>query len=154
MASSNYTANLHLCAWNENDRPKRADFVSDNNIIDTQLGGHINNSGIHLTAAEKAKLSSPFECTVYAGSGEAERTVSVGFVPKFVIVYKRGEAPVSYVNGVTVVNCGFAYYGSGGSAGASISSSGVVVTQSSSAVNGVRVNLNEEDAQYALVAFK
>ena len=50
MASSNYTPNLHLSAWNASDRPKRADFVSDNTIIDTQLGGHIANSGIHVSA--------------------------------------------------------------------------------------------------------
>ena len=37
MATSNYTPNLHLNAWEETDRPKRADFVSDNQIIDTQL---------------------------------------------------------------------------------------------------------------------
>ena len=57
MATSNYTPNLHLSAWEATDRPKRADFVSDNTIIDTQLGGHIANGNIHLNADEKARLN-------------------------------------------------------------------------------------------------
>ena len=154
MAASNYTPNLHLSAWEETDRPKRADFVSDNNIIDTQLGGHIGNSDIHMNSAEKEKLSEPFECAIYAGSGETERTISVGFVPKFAIVYKRGTPPVTYANGVIFVNSGYAFYGNGSSLGLTINSSGVVVQQSASAVDGVRANLNESDGQYTLVAFK
>ena len=42
MASSQFTTNLGLCNWLESDRPKRADFVSDNGIIDSVLGGHLN----------------------------------------------------------------------------------------------------------------
>ena len=154
MASSNFTPNLHLCAWTESDRPKRVDFVSDNNTIDTQLGGHIADGSIHLTSAEKAKLSDPFVCVPYAGSGEAERTISVGFVPKFAIVYKRGASPVTYAGSVNIVNSGYAYYGSGGTVGIAISSSGVVVNEAASATGGVRASLNENGSQYALIAFK
>ena len=60
MASSSFTTHLGLCDWAASDRPKRADFVSDNTIIDTQLGGHIANGNIHLSADEKAKLDEPF----------------------------------------------------------------------------------------------
>ena len=154
MASSNFTSNLHLCAWEETDRPKRVDFVSDNSIIDAELGGHISNGDIHMTSAEKAKLSEPYVSCIYAGSGEAERTITVGFVPKFAVVFKRGAPPSSYANGVNVANSGYAYYGCGGSVGISISNSGVVVNESASAVNGVRASLNEAGSQYTLVAFK
>ena len=34
MASSSFTTHLGLCNWDASDRPKRADFVSDNNILD------------------------------------------------------------------------------------------------------------------------
>ena len=154
MASSKYTSNLHLCAWEESDRPKRADFVSDNNIIDTQLGGHINNSDIHMTSAEKAKLDNPYSVSIYAGSGEAERTIVPGFVPKFVLVFKRGVPPVSYTNGVNVVNSAYATYGSGNSVGLSVGSTGVVVREKAAGSDGVRVSLNEEGAQYTMIAFK
>ena len=154
MASSNYTSNLHLCAWEEGDRPKRADFVSDNNIIDTQLGSHLSNDDIHVTSDEKAKINNPFGYALYVGSGEAERTITLGFLPKFAIIFKRGVPPTAYVNGVNVVNSGYAVYGSGGTAGMSIGSTGIVVHETPATSDEVRVSLNEEGAQYTMVAFK
>ena len=93
MASSNFTTNLHLSAWAAGDRPKRADFVSDNNIIDTQLGGHILDSAIHLSAAQQDKLNTPYTVSIYAGDGSAERTIQLGFTPQLAIVFKRGVIP-------------------------------------------------------------
>lgn len=154
MASSNFTSNLHLSAWTGSDRPKRADFVSDNNIIDTTLGGHIANSGIHVTADEKARIAEPYDVRIYAGSGESERTISVGFSPSFVIVYKRGVPPVAYSGGANVINSGYACYGHGSTTGLVLTSSGVVVTETSVNADGVRVSLNESGSQYTLIAFK
>lgn len=154
MASSNFTSNLHLSAWTGSDRPKRADFVSDNNIIDTALGGHIANSGIHVTADEKARITEPYDVRIYAGSGESERTISVGFSPSFVIVYKRGVPPVAYSGGANVINSGYACYGHGSTTGLVLTSSGVVVTETSVNADGVRVSLNESGSQYTLIAFK
>lgn len=154
MASSSFTPNLGLCSWTENDRPKRADFVADNGVIDTVVGGHIGNSAIHMSAAEKNKALMPFECFIYAGTGDSSRTIVTGYRPSFAIVFKKNAAPVAYESGVTVVNSGCGYYGHGGTAGVSISATGVVVQEESSAVNGRRISLNEEDGQYTLIAFK
>ena len=154
MASSSFTTNLGLCNWTENDRPKRADFVSDNGIIDSVLGGHVNNTAVHLTPAEKSKALSPFETYIYTGNGEASRTIVTDFRPSFALVYKRTEAPIAYSSGVTVVNSGCAVYGSGGTAGVSIGSDGVVVQEEAVASNGRRISLNEEDSQYTIIAFK
>lgn len=154
MASSNYTPNLGLCSWTESDRPKRADFLSDNAIIDSALGGHIGDTDVHMSAAEKAKALTPFEVTLYTGGGESSRTISLSFRPSFAIVFKKNEAPVTYTGGAVIVNSGWAVYGSGGSAGVSIGSNGVVVSQESTASNGRRISLNEEDCQYVIVAFK
>lgn len=154
MATSNYTANLHLSAWAETDRPKRADFVSDNAIIDAQLGGHLADSGIHVNAAEKAKINEPFISTVYAGSGESTRTISLDFTPKMVIVYKRSAPFVQYSSSVNVVNAACAAYSHGASSGVAITTNGVTVTEQASAENGVKVSLNASGAQYTLIAFK
>lgn len=154
MASSSYTANLGLCNWTENDRPKRADFISDNGIIDSVLGGHVLDQSVHMSAAEKSKALTPFESFLYAGTGESSRSVAMTFQPSFAIVFKRNEAPVAYTGGVTVVNSGVAYYGHGGTAGVSIGTNSVVVQQEATAVNGRRVSLNEEDCQYTLIVFK
>lgn len=154
MASSNYTPNLHLSAWADGDRPKRADFVSDNTIIDTQLGGHLANSDVHVTAQEKAKITEPFVSSMYAGSGESSRAISLGFQPKMVFVFKRGVPFVAYSGGVNNVYAACGYYGNGTSAGISITSTGVTVTQASEASNGVKVCLNESGGQYTIIAFK
>ncbi len=154
MASSNYTANLHLSAWSESDRPKRADFVSDNSIIDRELGGHIANTAAHLTAAEKEKLGEPFVVQLYAGSGEASRAITLGFKPKLVIVYKRGVAPVLLSNGKTVVNSAIAAYGHGSTSGAIVTSTGVTVSEVAENADGIGVSLNASGSQYTLIAFR
>lgn len=154
MATSNYTTNLHLSAWTDSDKPKRADFVSDNAIIDAQLGGHIADSGIHVSSAEKAKLSEPFVSSVYAGSGESSRTISLGFTPSLVIVFKRNSPFVQYGGSVNTVYAACSAYSHGASAGISITTNGVTVTEQASAENGVRVSLNASGAQYTLIAFK
>ena len=154
MASSNYTSNLHLCAWADSDRPKRADFVSDNNIIDTQRGGHILNDDIHLSAAQQDKLNTPFTVSVYQGNGSAERTIQLDFTPRFVLVFKRGAVPAGYINSINTANCAFATNGYGFTTGVSITTSGVVVRQIAQNADGVCVSLNENGSQYTLVAFK
>ncbi len=153
MASSNYTPNLHLSAWEASDRPKRADFVSDNTIIDTQLGGHIANNSIHLSTAEKALLDEPYISMMYSGNGESQRTIALDFHPKFVFIYKRGVPFVTYSNGVNVINAASGSYGQGASVGISVTGTGVLVSESA-ASNGIRVSLNENLAQYTLIAFK
>lgn len=154
MASSRFTANLGLCNWTENDRPKRADFVSDNGIIDSALGGHIADSSVHMSSAEKAKALSPFESFIYSGTGESTRTIVTGFRPSFAVVFKKEAPPMQYSGGVNIVNSGYASYGDGATAGVSINSTGVVVRQDAAAADGVRISLNETGCQYALIAFK
>lgn len=153
MASTNHTPYLGLCQWSASDKPKRADFVSDNNIIDTALGGHVGNAAIHLTASEKAKLSESFVIRAYAGTGEASRAITVDFQPKLALVYKKNAPPVSYSSGNIIINAAVAAYGSGGSQGLAITSTGITVSQTS-AVGGAAVNLNENEEQYAAILFK
>ena len=154
MASSNFTTNLGLCNWAATDRPKRADFVADNGIIDSVLGGHVNNTAVHMSAAEKAQALAPFDIRIYSGNGDAARTISAGFRPNFAIVFKKDSPPVAYDNGVTVVNSAYSLYGSGSSAGLSIVSGGISVQQQATASNGTRISLNETDCQYVAVLFK
>lgn len=154
MATSQYTPNLHLSAWAETDRPKRADFVSDNAIIDTQLGGHIANGDIHVTADEKAKLSQPYTVSLYSGSGESTLSISLGFQPKLVMIYKRGAAPIAYSGGTAVINSAVGCYGHGASLGMSLTATAVSVTEQATATDGARISLNESGSQYTIIAFK
>ena len=49
MPTENKTTNLSLNSWLATDKPKREDFVNDNNIIDTVLGTHIADTSLHIT---------------------------------------------------------------------------------------------------------
>ena len=154
MASSNFTTNLGLCDWAANDRPKRADFVSDNHIIDNTLGGHIADTAMHLTASEKQKALSPYTTMIYAGSGSDNRSITTDFAPKLVMVYKKNAAPTAIENGTAVINSGAAAYGHGGSGGLSVSATGFVVRQQSTAEDGMRYSLNESGCQYFAIVFR
>ncbi|MBQ3417420.1 MAG: hypothetical protein IJH32_06270 [Ruminococcus sp.] len=153
MASTNHTPNLGLCQWAASDKPKRADFVSDNSIIDTALGGHIANAALHLTASEKAKLNESFVVRAYAGTGESSRAITVDFQPTLALVYKKNAPPVSYSSGNILVNFAVAAYGFGGSSGLSVTSTGITVSQAS-VTGGVGVDLNVNEEQYVAVIFK
>ena len=154
MASSSFTANLGLCNWAATDRPKRADFVSDNNIIDNTVGTHIADTNVHMTAAEKEKALQPCKTYMYAGDGESTRTIATDFAPKMVIVFKKNAAPTEYSDGVTVINSAFSTYTHGSSAGLNVTSSGFVVQQQAQASGTSRISLNETGCQYAAVAFR
>ncbi len=153
MASSSFTANLGLCQWAAQDKPKRADFVSDNAIIDSAIGTHTANTAIHLSPEERAKLDESFVIVSYSGTGEASYSYIVGFQPKLVIVFKKNAPPVSLSGGNTIVSAAVSAYGAGGSEGVVINSSGFVVSQRAAA-NGVALNLNELDEPYTAVVFK
>ena len=48
MAASKKSTVLGLCLWEGTDKPRRVDFVADNEAIESQLGGHIQNDNLHL----------------------------------------------------------------------------------------------------------
>lgn len=87
MASTNKTTNYGLNQWIGSDIPKRADFNSDNSIIDSTLGTHILNKDIHITAAERTLWNTQCVVGFYLGTGSATREINVGYQPKVVIVY-------------------------------------------------------------------
>ena len=57
MASTNKTEYLSLNAWVESDRPQRADFNSDNSIIDSALGAHLENDDFLPQTSLKTPLA-------------------------------------------------------------------------------------------------
>lgn len=81
----------------------QADFcpaeVTDNNFFsfldkDFLCGSHINNTNIHVTPEEKASWGSPIVSGYYFGNGAATHNISLGFKPKFVILFSNDRAPI------------------------------------------------------------
>ncbi|MGN0488711.1 MAG: hypothetical protein ACI4HO_05580 [Ruminococcus sp.] len=153
MSSTNKTANLGLNSWIESDRPKRTDFVSDNTIIDNVLGNHVKDNGVHLTAEEKQRVTSPFEIYTIYGNGNTTLEITPGFVPQMVIYCKKNAPYCVSESGYTKVNAGIAT-SKGTSGGISISNNSIIVQHNTTAANGILYNFNENQAQYLLVAFR
>ncbi len=157
MASTNKTEKLRLNAWVESDRPQRTDFNSDNSIIDTALGGHLEDDDLHLTSEEKSRVSRPFTAVYYVGTGAESLKVTLPLVAQAALVY-REDMPFTVYDSSTGVNKVYgavAFSGAGASAGVTLSGNGyVTVMQSTTAVNGVKNCLNESGAQYKVLAFR
>ncbi len=153
MPSTNKTPHLQLNSWLGTDIPKRADFVADNEILDSAVYNHTSDSTAHLTSAEKGRVSEPFTSSVILGNGMQTASVNVGFAPKLAIMYKI-EAPLTKYNGsYTDVYAAIAAP-NGISGGISISGTSVIINQNTAASNGVKYNLNENNSRYILLAFR
>ena len=81
MAASKKSTVLGLCLWEGTDKPRRVDFVADNEAIESQLGGHIQNDNLHLNDTRRKRLDTPTEVRTYTGTGAASRTILFGFSP-------------------------------------------------------------------------
>lgn len=146
MPSTNKTANLSLNQWAESDRPMRNDFNSDNAKLDSVVGGHVNNSDIHVTAEEKEFLKDSHMVYAYAGSGESSRTITFTESFRFVCIFASGK-PLSDSGRMYSA---MGYVAIGGSMGLSISASGTSFTVSQNDT----VSLNESGVQYKVIMFK
>ena len=155
MASSSFTKNLGLCSWKDTDKPKRMDFVADNQIIDEKLGTHLSDTDIHINADEKEKMMNPYTVFEYAGNGESERTLTLSDTYSFVILYQKFYPAVTKDSSGNIVShlC-FAgrLFGSGGEV--TLQSDKLIVTQDSTATDSVKNNFNENNGQYVALLFK
>ncbi len=155
MASTSYTKNLGLCAWRESDRPKRVDFVNDNQKIDTALGEHLNNSYIHVTTQDKNRIYSQYKIMTYAGTGEATKTLALDDEYTFAIVYQKfSPLETTDEQGNTVLHFAIVTRVSGSNASITLGADSIVVTQDSVATDGVKNNFNEQYGQYVIILFR
>ena len=152
MASRNKTSYLNLNQWAETDKPTRADFVSDNSIIDTKLGGHLEDLNKHLTTAEKSRVSSPFSIKIVQGTDDNSRTINFSFTPQIVICFALDSSPMEVNSGTVTINWGIAVKNYGGSGGCELSGADFVVSQTTQ--SGIKYNLNNSDFQYVVVGFR
>ncbi len=158
MPTNNKTPNLNLNSWLGTDKPKRQDFVDDNNTIDSVLGSHISNTLIHMSAAEKELLNSTISVGTLAGDGNATCTHTLDFSPKFVLIFAKGEVPIKYdaTNSYYVYNFAIATQNTYGSTlGATLNGAELTLQQTQSTPSdSIFINLNKYFKQYVYLAFK
>ncbi len=155
MASTSFTPNLGLCSWQPSDRPKRIDFVSDNQKIDEILGTHIDDKDVHVTAQEKAIYSSPYKVVTYVGDGQSTRTLSLDKEYTFAIVFdKNSPIQKSDTNGDTILK--FALVGRmfGSQSNITLNSNSITVTEDTTSTDGIKNSFNEQYGQYVMILFR
>ena len=158
LSSSNKTTNLRLNSWVGSDVPCRSDFVSDNEIIDTVLGTHRQNTNIHITSAEREKWNAPYYIGTYMGNGSTTRNIAFDsdFSPKWGIVFSAGTFPS--VNDYTN-RADYNYFAvisnRGSTSGVTLGSGSMTVTQSTVAVSGSEYkSFNENGVTYVYIIFR
>ncbi len=77
--ATNEKSTVRLCLWEGRTKPRRVNFVADNEAIESQLGGHIQNDNLHLNDTRRKRLDTPTEVRTYTGTGAASRTILFGF---------------------------------------------------------------------------
>lgn len=128
MAASKKSTVLGLCLWEGTDKPRRVDFVADNEAIESQLGGHIQNDNLHLNDTRRKRLDTPTEVRTYTGTGAASRTILFGFSPSAVIVFAVDKPFSQATTGCTKQYAGIAADGQN-SLGVTLSTAQVTVRQ-------------------------
>lgn len=155
MASSKKTDNLGLSYWELADVPRMADFVTDNLIVDSLLGDHINDDSIHLTPEDRERLGGSVESIIFAGDGASSKTVSLSKSPKMVQVFLKNKPYASWnaEKNCMVINSAFALQNGLSSGGASLTGNKLVLTENTAPSAGVMYNLNEQYGQYVVVSY-
>lgn len=99
MSSRYKTEHLKLNSWVGSDKPKRADFNADNEIIDREFSAHFNDEISHITQNDRDKWNTFIQTGVYFGDGSVERTIALDceFDVSCVIVFANNR-PTTIVN--------------------------------------------------------
>ena len=139
MAASEKTAVLGLSLWAGTDKPRRLDFVEDNEALEMLVGAHLQNEDLHLNDERLARVDQPFETRTYTGTGAESRGLAFSFPPKAVIGFAAYRSNTGYA--------GFAANGRS-SAGLAVNGIQVTVKQDASAA------LNENGVTYVMLAFR
>lgn len=123
---------------------------------DLLCGSHINDTSVHLSESQREYLETPFVFGSYFGTGDATRSVSLGFAPSVVIAAANG-LPMMYVNHAASAN--YAFMGvavqGGATLGIELTTTGFrVKTGDSIVARSCYPQLNELGTAYFYIAFK
>ncbi|MCI8648810.1 MAG: hypothetical protein HFG20_01690 [Anaerotruncus sp.] len=166
MASSNKTANLQLNQWVGSDKPKMADFNSDNSKIDAAFAAHTGNTAIHITAQERQTWNSGAPVFgSYVGNGQSFRIIDLGYIPSFGIIFAVDKLPLvaSGGTGNMMAYCAFlskqgasssAFIEDGTSGMGTGEERGFGVISMLSASNNAIPHLNDKDVTYCYMLYR
>lgn len=164
MPSSNKTSNLNLNSWIGSDKPKRDDFVSDNQKIDSAYGSvqntlqtHCSNTELHVSANERERWNTQksFSSFTFVGDGTPSRSIPLGVYPSmgFIFAVGKGVCQPIFATSNLYVYAGF-FSQAGNNKGISLDTNGIVVNYDLLAdPDGYAHRFNEAGVTYVVVYF-
>lgn len=155
MAASKKSTVLGLCLWEGTDKPRRVDFVADNEAIESQLGGHIQNDNLHLNDTRRKRLDTPTEVRTYTGTGCGLAHDLIRLQSECGDRFCGGQAVFAGDDGCIKQYAGIAAGGQN-SLGVTLSTAQVTVRQTQTAPTdgSGMASLNESGVTYAVLAFR
>lgn len=157
MPSSSKTSYLKLNHWAAGDKPKMADFNSDNQLVDSALREHAQNTALHLAGSQSAWIQQPFVSGTYAGTGEKTKSITLGFRPGLLVILPQSYGPLEIDTTQQSPVIRFAIGADGyGSSGLTITDNGFTVRQDQSLpLTGLAmISLNQNQVTYRYFAIK
>lgn len=160
MSSYNKTEKLKLNQWRESDVPKRSDFNYDNEVIDSAISTHNENSEIHITADERAKWNNYIYSGVYFGDGKLSRKIETKcpFDAVFGIVFADDTPPSIHYNDDGTTHHYVSYISRFGcSIGAALDENSrdiSVINSFGAEIEKEHLNMNEKGIMYRYVLFR
>lgn len=158
MGSAGKTDFLNLNKWSSTDIPKRVDFNSDNELIDTAFRDHFENDDRHVSDGEREAWNMPFYVGFYYGNGALKRTITTKcpFEPCFGIIF-GGGMPLSVTDFTNKTK--YSYFGfltkRSSTAGLSLTGNDFTIsTDGLPIVNGEYISLNSSSVTYCYVLFR
>lgn len=161
MSSTNKTEKLGLNSWLGSDVPLRTDFNSDNSIIDSVVGNHLEDNVMHIEQSEREKWNSQVYVMMYFGDGaeSKEITLSCDFVPTAGVIFASRMPFFEVVQGTEKLkNYHYLAFCTkfGDSYGVSSNGKTIKLTQdtSSDSLNGQYKCMNEQGRTYIGIFFR
>ncbi len=155
MGSSNKTTKLNLNKWLETDKPKRSDFIYDNEIIDEVLGEHLEDYNMHLSAVDRKSFSAPTTIYTYVGDGSDSRTLTMSIPCTGVFVIQSGKPPVEKGSDENlIINFSYALNDNTSSPALMLRNKTSLTIKNYTSPNGEVINLNSGYTPYYILCIR
>lgn len=158
MSSTYKTSNFNLSKWVSSDVPEMADFNNDNELVDSLLKVHFDNTEKHVSNTERSKWNEQMHVQVYTGTGSSTQSITLtcGFSPRVCLVFSSSFMPgISDFDNKAHYN----YFGiattSGSVPGLTLTGKTLKATQSATALSNTEYrHFNQKGEAYVIIAWR